>query len=144
MANAKTKVDLPEPSWKQQLYAYGFTDADIDEVNEVPLHRFLIKMNVVFGNALKKEVSILLEQQSLKIFKDLAESFIIRDAKFDRKFDSIMDAIDKQTKTVNSLNVKVGKLQKEQKNHGERILALEGRLELLFSQHKFNHPKPER
>lgn len=140
--NEKTK--LPEPSWKEQLYAYGFTDEDIDDANEVPLHRFLIRMNLTFSTALRTEIKTILDSQTTKIYKELAESFIIRDEKFDRKFDMIMNAIDKQTKSVNSLTKKVNELQKVQKDHGTRITQLEGTLSIIFQQHKMNHPKPER
>jgi hypothetical protein len=46
------RKELPEPTWKEQLYGYGFTDEDIDAVNEIPLHRFLIRMNLTFQDAL--------------------------------------------------------------------------------------------
>jgi hypothetical protein len=55
------KQNLPEPSWKEQLYAYGFTDTDIDSINEVPLHRFLIKMNLTFSEALKADIKEILK-----------------------------------------------------------------------------------
>lgn len=47
-------VNLPEPNWREQLYGYGFTDEDIDAINVVAPHRFLIKMNLTFQDALIK------------------------------------------------------------------------------------------
>ena len=58
MAKEKIKDD---PTWRDQLYAYGFNDADIDEINVIPQHRFFIKMNMTFAESLKSEIKTQIE-----------------------------------------------------------------------------------
>jgi hypothetical protein len=61
----------------------------------------------------------------------------------DAKFDLIMLALTKQTKSFNYLTKEVKELKAEQKSHRERILKLEVEFKLNSGQHKLNHPKHE-
>jgi site-specific DNA-cytosine methylase len=145
------KIDLPEPGFRERLLIFGFTDADIDAAYESPLHKFLINMNLTLFEATKEEFKIQNDAFQEKMLHDVAE--IIKDQwpnalkkameSIDAKFDLIMLALSKQTKSVKNLNTKFDQLQNKQKDHDERILKLEGRLELLFRQYKLNHPKRE-
>jgi hypothetical protein len=90
-----------------------------------------------------------------KVFSDLGETFRQRDAYFTRKdeelnakFDTIIDAIKKTNKNIDSINRKLASIKKVQKQHGDRILALETKFEnfettfgILQKEHEINHKK---
>jgi hypothetical protein len=114
---------LPEPSFREQLYAYGFTDEDIDALNVIPLHRYLIKMNLNFSNSLKSDIVDMVKEvvmaQNAKLFR--------MDKKIDTKFKQIIMGQAKNSSQIEKIET--------------RIEELETKVNQIVKEHIANHKK---
>jgi hypothetical protein len=106
-------INKPEPSWRDQLYTYGFNDKDIDEINAVPQHRFFIKMNMTFSESLKKDIKDNIE---VKFCADIKEHY-----------DNIMKGIGRVETNVSNLKIEVEGLKTGQKDMQKDITILKKR-----------------
>jgi hypothetical protein len=93
--------NLPEPTWKEQLHAYGMSDKSIENMTfKQGDHDFFVKMNNTFQDALKDDIKEFLEEQSESIRKDVAEIVITQNERWGAVITEVMRGIDSVSKSV--------------------------------------------
>ena len=117
-----TKRNIPEPDWKQQLYAYGFTDEDIDAINVIPQHRFFIQMNELSNKAMMADIKSILAENSIKINKDIAEIIITQNERWGTVITGIMTSIDKLSYSVSEMKKDNDLVHEELKDTLKRLM----------------------
>ena len=111
MANKK---NLPEPTWKDQLHAYGMSDKSIENMTfKQGDHDFFVKMNNTFQDALKEDIKEFLEQQSESIRKDVAEIVITQNERWGGVITEVMKGIDSVAKSVAEMKKEMVKMKEE-------------------------------
>jgi hypothetical protein len=124
------KENLPEPGWKEQLYAYGFTDADIEAINVIPQHRFFIQMNEVSNKVMMADIREILAENNLKINKDIAEIIITQNERWGNVITEISKGIDCVSRSVSDLKDEMVLMKTE--NDTVHLQLQEGLRKLTF------------
>src|SRR5574343_1217440 len=97
------KVTPQDPNWRDQLYAYGFTDEDIDALNVVPLHKYFVRMNDTFQESLKADIADLLADNWDEVRKDITGIVIEQNEKWGTVITEVMKGIDSASRDVSHL-----------------------------------------
>lgn len=108
------KTNLPEPTWKDQLHAYGMSDKSIENMTfKQGDHDFFIKMNDTFQDSLKTDIVDLLTENNDIVRKEIAEIIITQNERWGSVITEVMKGIDKVSNSVDKMKEEMTRIKLE-------------------------------